>query len=293
MRWFTLLALLFMSSAHAQMKPLDASPYVGPGDIAPGAAMWFGVRAYSHAGALSGTKAINIRRSSDNATLDIEVRGNGNLNTQKAAGFCTGVSCFVTEAYDQSGNGLNATQVTAADQPGLTFNCINGTLPCLTYLISIPQALDVTGATSIWTVGTFAAVAIRTAFLGNDGQMMGDHLGTQLAFEAGSPALQVTQPSTNLNSGTATDNVWHSAIGVLAAAAAGQSAAIPDGVATTGTLAASTFGIGMGFGGPTTSGSPLSGNITEGGFWPYVFTSNRWGPMCHNQYQYWATPVPC
>lgn len=62
--------------------------------------------------------AIRVRRSSDNAEQDIYFDSTGGLNTSQLYGFCLGTNNgFVTTWYDQSGNGYNATQATASNQP--------------------------------------------------------------------------------------------------------------------------------------------------------------------------------
>ena len=60
--------------------------------------------------------AIRVRRSSDNAEADIGFDGT-DLDTSSLTSFCSGTDGFVTTWYDQSGNGNNATQGTAANQP--------------------------------------------------------------------------------------------------------------------------------------------------------------------------------
>jgi hypothetical protein len=61
--------------------------------------------------------AIRVRRASDNAEQNIGFNILGNLDTSALTSFCTGTNGFVTTWYDQSGNGLNATQTTATNQP--------------------------------------------------------------------------------------------------------------------------------------------------------------------------------
>ena len=60
--------------------------------------------------------AIKVRRSSDNAELDIGFV-NGELDTATLLAHANGGDCFVTTWYDQSGNGNNAAQTTAGNQP--------------------------------------------------------------------------------------------------------------------------------------------------------------------------------
>jgi hypothetical protein len=60
--------------------------------------------------------SIQVRRSSDNAVLDIGFEGT-NLDTTTLLSFVGAGDGFVTTWYDQSGNGNNATQTTAINQP--------------------------------------------------------------------------------------------------------------------------------------------------------------------------------
>ena len=61
--------------------------------------------------------AIRVRRSSDNAESDIGFASNNQLNTAAINAFAGSGSAFVTKWYDQSGNGRDAIQTTAANQP--------------------------------------------------------------------------------------------------------------------------------------------------------------------------------
>jgi hypothetical protein len=60
--------------------------------------------------------AIKVRRSSDNAEADIRLV-NGELDTTGLANHCGSSDGFVSVWYDQSSNGNDATQTTAANQP--------------------------------------------------------------------------------------------------------------------------------------------------------------------------------
>jgi hypothetical protein len=60
--------------------------------------------------------AIKVRRASDNTEQDIGFVNN-ELDTSALTTFCSGTNGFVKTWYDQSGNGRDATQTTAANQP--------------------------------------------------------------------------------------------------------------------------------------------------------------------------------
>jgi hypothetical protein len=61
--------------------------------------------------------AIRVRRSSDNTEQDIGFDISGNLDESALTTFVGANNGFVVTWYDQSGNGRNATQSTAANQP--------------------------------------------------------------------------------------------------------------------------------------------------------------------------------
>lgn len=68
------------------------------------------------------TLAVNVRRSTDNATQDFYADQSCNLTTpgnQSLASWLGAASGFVTTWYDQSGAGNHATQTTAANQPAI------------------------------------------------------------------------------------------------------------------------------------------------------------------------------
>lgn len=65
--------------------------------------------------------AIKVRRASDNTEQDIGFV-NGLLDTASLLSFCGIYSGYISTWYDQSGNGVNATQPTASDQPQIVLN---------------------------------------------------------------------------------------------------------------------------------------------------------------------------
>jgi Alpha-L-arabinofuranosidase B, catalytic len=92
-------------------------------DVYPNAAFAFSFRKLRNAYAGS---AVRIRRSSDNAEADIGFDGEGDFDTAAAASHIGGGSGFIVTWYDQSGNGRDVTQATAADQPTYTASGISG-----------------------------------------------------------------------------------------------------------------------------------------------------------------------
>jgi hypothetical protein len=82
-------------------------------DIYPNAAAAYSLRKLRTA--YTGN-AIRVRRASDNTEQNIGFVNN-ELDTASLTSFCSGTNGFVTTWYDQSGNGYDATQTTAANQP--------------------------------------------------------------------------------------------------------------------------------------------------------------------------------
>ena len=202
--------------------------YTGAGDVVSGATAWYGLRAYNSA--YRGSKAINVRRASDNTTQDINVlAGTGALDIASANTFagtdatCTGtistttLTCasasstphvgstitgagitepcyatavgtftggagtvtiaggvgaspcgtvsvgetvtlqyglYVTEAYDQTGNGNNITQATAGSQPQLLPVAGANNLPVIAFSSAqtLASGSNFTPATGIVTI---------------------------------------------------------------------------------------------------------------------------------------------
>jgi hypothetical protein len=87
--------------------------FVGLLDTYPNAAAAYSLRKLR---LLYTGNAIRVRRGSDNTETDIGFSG-ANLDTSSLTSFCSGTNGFVTTWYDQSGNGRNLTQTTAANQP--------------------------------------------------------------------------------------------------------------------------------------------------------------------------------
>ncbi len=87
--------------------------FVGLLDLYPSAAAAYSLRKLRSA--YTGS-AIRVRRASDNTEQDIGFVGE-DLNTSALTTFCSGTNGFVKTWYDQSGNGYDATQATAANQP--------------------------------------------------------------------------------------------------------------------------------------------------------------------------------
>src|SRR4051812_39897639 len=99
---------------------IATATYTGPGDIASGAAAWWGLRAYSTASI--GSNAIRLREDGGNTEQDFTTIAGGGLNLAAISAFKGGANLFVTKLYDQTGNGRDQIQATAGEQPPFTLN---------------------------------------------------------------------------------------------------------------------------------------------------------------------------
>ncbi|MBS1601449.1 MAG: hypothetical protein JST42_02190 [Bacteroidetes bacterium] len=106
---FTVVLLSFAAEAQNTLDRLGLSAGVS-------ASAAYSVRLLStgYAG-----KALQVRRSSDNTVQDIGFTAAGDLDTAALLSFVGTGSGFITAWYDQSGNGLNLTQTTAANEATL------------------------------------------------------------------------------------------------------------------------------------------------------------------------------
>ncbi len=105
--------------------------------------------------------AIQVRRSSDNATQNIGFNAWGDLDTVALRTFVGANSAFVTIWYDQSGNSRNATQATAALQPRIVNAGVierQGGMPAIRWL-GIGYALATASFTAYGSAACYNAVA--------------------------------------------------------------------------------------------------------------------------------------
>ena len=99
---------------------------------------------------------ITVRRASDNATQNIGFDDDGVLDITSLESFCAGTDGFVTTWFDQSGNGNNATQTIAANQPQVVSSgsviLEDGKSTIEAIDINYALTLPFTGATQMTTV---------------------------------------------------------------------------------------------------------------------------------------------
>jgi hypothetical protein len=149
--------------------------------------------------------AIRVRRSNDNAEQDIGFAVGGGLDTASLLTFVGANNGFVTTWYDQSGNGLNATQTTSANQPRIVGSGVldtSGGLPALLWTNGQEQRL-INASLNVLQPSTTFSVTQLSAATGINGSVIYDSFNNVLSalFHTGTSE----SPNNNLvlNNGTA------------------------------------------------------------------------------------------
>lgn len=281
------LAQLFSPS---QFYPAVVVSYTGPGDVVSGAKGWWGLRAYNAAYATGSNNAINIRRASDNSTSNIAILSNGNFDVATATTFCASTSCFVTESFDQTGNGVNLSQGTASVQPQLIFNCL-GSLPCMKFAGG--QSMGQGTVTALIQPISTSLVAIRTGITFSNDVYVGAHGGGgDLGIRDGRTSSNTWQlyAGTGVNF-TVSDNSAHAAQAVFNGASGAFNLDGTDNTSQNFGSNASQTVIGI-VGEDALAVANVK--IMEGGVWNNTgFTSSNRTSLCHNQFTYWGTVTSC
>jgi hypothetical protein len=185
--------------------PIPAS-YIGPGDIVSGAGGWWGLRAYSQS--TTGTKAIRLRRDSDNNESDFLTLtdGSGKLDMTAIQNFKGTANLFCVKLYDQSGNGHDFAQATGAFQPPFNLNVL-GSFPALVVTSSIYSLTATVAALS--QAFSMSAVSMRTGdFTTVEVLWIEGTNNTQIAYMNVANQMRIFA-GTSLTV-TVSDSVWHS-----------------------------------------------------------------------------------
>jgi hypothetical protein len=215
--------------------------YTGPGDIASGAGgFWSCARSYNAAYgtgnfcdlvAVTGGAPVCTLKGGTSGFVDLTAYCPGSVTPAAACAAASGGSCLVTKAYDQSGNGLHATQATLGAMPSLLFGALNG-LPCMNMnSVSAKQQLVTSSITQAqpWTI---SSVSERTSgTTGNEAALVdtansyGAYTGSNAAANTG--ALYAGSFPTF----TVTDGAFHAMQSLFNTT---SSAALVDSTANTG-----------------------------------------------------------
>lgn len=219
--------------------------------------------------------------------------GTCTLNTAQtvtAVSVIAQVALFITEAYDQSGNGYNLLQASAAHQPQLLPSCLNTTVPC----IASPNGGQVilVGATNQGSTQpfTFSSVAERIGNTSAFSDAMGCGQPVQFGFSNAVNtgflyAGLVVSPS-GVN-----DNVAHSIQGVLNGASSSYNAdnTITNSNAAGDDCSAAAMSI-LSY---NPASNALTGYMGEAIVYGSGLSTGNQTSLCHSQYNYYNTAASC
>lgn len=253
-------------------------------------------------GAYTGN-AIQIRRSSDNATLNIGFDGSGNLDTSEIISFVGSNSAYVTTLYDQSSNGFNLTQATAGNQPRIvnagTVETKNGR-PCLRFVTGsttwIGGSCTLTGADAEsysvqFKTSSSPSSARIISSAGSAGQQDWDNTGrAAFVYSIGTSLTSAANGVQTSTSPTVTNDVLHTCRSTFTGTTGYVN--VNGGTGTASTNITTNFAIGYLRLGADTSGSPTGcdGGLSELLLFDSVLSSTDRSTIQTNQKSYYGTP---
>jgi hypothetical protein len=259
--------------------------YVGAGDVVAGATAWWGLRGYNAAVSNGTTKAVNIRRASDNTTQDFVILSNGSLDVASIATFISGTTGFVTKLYDQTGNGNDLVQATAAKQPQIFLNAI-GSLPVAYANGAIPQWVQTAGGFSLNQPDSTALVYFDNNTASNAGvAATGTGASVQSVGVASPSAGNVYIYAGTVLSVASTQGAWHSLQGLYNSTSSKLNL---DNVLTTGDVGTGNISTSTEELFASSNGNfPFTGYILESGWWGGD-QSSQFSALYSNQSSYWG-----
>lgn len=285
-----------------------ADPSVGGGFTGAMDPFTFPWRAYSLRRLLSlyTGPLIQVRRSSDDTTLDIGFDLDGDLDTAALLTFAGAGNAFVTRWYDQSGGGSHLEQGTLAAQPSIVtagvINLLDG-LPAVTfdgtddYLTVASVGLYAAGAATMATVFSGASAA-NSVVVGESNNAGGGNLYRLMRSSTAAWNVQATSSTGSLwASSAAADTTFDAAQHQAFYADSGsQINTWRDGAAKHVALAATRSGVmtltNLSLGAHLNGGTPanfLSGKVQEVVLWNSNQSVDRTG-ISDAQKTYWGTP---
>ena len=194
-------------------------------ELDPWAASFYAVCATKRVASYWRGPLVSVRRQTDGSTMDVYPRADGWLDVAAMNAWLQGSVAFVTACYDQSGNGNNLTQASAAAQPTIGLAASYPTIhfdagPTVPQTLQPPLATvsSVSGLTAVmvrarsggaadttWTNGYYAA-QFNTPTASNTQLAMGmdPSRGKEVC-----EGRRVAADSLVRSSGFAVDALWH------------------------------------------------------------------------------------
>lgn len=270
-----------LSGSVVGYRSAAAAAYAGPGDVVSGSIGWWGLRAYSLASV--GTNAIRLRRDSDNAESDFVTVTGGGLDTTSITTFKGAANLFVTKLYDQSGNGFDVAQTTAAAQPSFTLSGL-GSLPITTFTQASSQYLIASSNFST-TAQPLIASVVERGTVGNS-QFFGNFDNANVTIIDDTFAnTQITIYAGSIVSGSPVAN-GYLALQVLFNGASSSIMANGSTVSP-GNPGAGSMAAGRPVVGTASFGGFMGGNFLEGGWWAGD-QSASFTALTNQQRSYWG-----
>jgi hypothetical protein len=265
------------------------STYVGPGDLGLGTPLfWIGLRAFSLA--TVSTKAVNIRRSSDNTSADFNTLSNGDLDVASITAFVGGsASAWITKLYDKSGNGNDFSQTVAANQPQFIFPNTASTAPLAKSTMFFSQGFNSfmsSPSIAAQIQPFFASMIFNNVDIGSQTWILDDaslNIGCGVHSSAANQAWMWA--GNTIVTASQTDSVWHAMQVVWNNT---TSDLYIDGV-TNPLSVASTTGSSTGswtLGDLSGTGGGFNGYGEEFGVWLFAPTSGQKSSLNSNQHAY-------
>jgi hypothetical protein len=259
-----------------------SSSYVGPGDLVSGASAWWScARAYTAAFAAGGTPIMDLVDQAGANTVAINILSTGFADLAAISAWVTANSVTtirVTKLYDQTGNGLHATNATLGQMPQLSLSVLNG-LPVITLTSARNDRLNTATTTQAQPL-SFSAVAQRTAnFTTEQGVLGATPTSVDLFFNPTTNTAGARAGSTI--TATANNSSWHTMTSVFNGASP-NSILVIDGSATTGSGGSNGLSaVGLRIG-RSSAGASLDGQIAECGMWPAALNGTQYGNLDTN-----------
>lgn len=276
--WDASRAVLDMLFANDFLS-ISTNLYSGPGDVVPGAAAWWGLRAYSSA--RIGQNAVRLKRSSDNAEQDFATIAGGGLDVAAILAFKgASTDLLPITLYDQTGNGNDASVVNSG-----RFNVSTNSPPTISCSNGLGTEFDAAGPTI-----ASQPFSVSTVFIDDDGPDTGSFpvlfrssaTNTPTIFNEGSsiPNVSLVDVST-LTASSTPYQTWH---GLQAVFNNTSSVINLSGTTTTGSVGG-TDGVAATV---KLFWNGFTGRFTELGVWGSAFTSPQQASLLANQQAYWA-----
>lgn len=235
---------------------------------------------------------VTVTNGSTTATMELAGTTTACGSVGVAETFTFQVAGFIHTLYDQSGGSncsgpCTATQTTNASQDQFLPNCGNS-LPCI-YGNGTYTGTAAGSFTTVAQPDTAVAVYERFTTAGNQGVISAASNNQAILGPSGvanKTNLIASGGGANSFTATAADGALHSVQGIFNAT---TSAAIVDGVSTSGSVVVSTGWTSTFYVGSINGAAGFAGYLDEGGIWSGSFNSTQYGSMCHNQYIYYGS----